>query len=319
MKLVAGLGSIEDYITLVNAGADEFFCGYVPFSWNQKYGVVAPLNRREVLFYNVQIGTRSDLMILKSMVDVYKVPVKITFNSLCYAKEQYPLIVAIMEECIQCGFDVFIVSDPGLLFYIREQAIPCTIHLSGETQEVNRPMMELFQEFSIQRFIFHRKNTIADMARCIKANEGKTIEYEAFALNEYCHFTGAFCNSLHCDELAHLCKVPYEIGYLSRDFANVRQKVWQEKEPDELPYDEVGYLTGSTGCGLCALKEMDEAGITHLKIVGRGNHIRYMEKDIQQMRRALLLVEECSTIEQYKKKVKEKLFYGACSQACYYR
>jgi putative protease len=55
MKIVAGLGSIDEYETFVKAGADEFFCGYVPFSWAEKYGVIHPLNRREVLFYNVQI------------------------------------------------------------------------------------------------------------------------------------------------------------------------------------------------------------------------------------------------------------------------
>ena len=29
MKIVAGLGSIDEYIPYVKAGADEFFCGYV--------------------------------------------------------------------------------------------------------------------------------------------------------------------------------------------------------------------------------------------------------------------------------------------------
>ena len=33
MKIVAGLGSIDEYIPYVKAGADEFFCGYVPYSW----------------------------------------------------------------------------------------------------------------------------------------------------------------------------------------------------------------------------------------------------------------------------------------------
>lgn len=38
MKIVAGLGSIDEYIPYVEAGADEFFCGYVPYSWTKKYG-----------------------------------------------------------------------------------------------------------------------------------------------------------------------------------------------------------------------------------------------------------------------------------------
>ena len=56
MKITAGLGSIDEYVRYVEAGADEFFCGYVPYEWNKKYGTVLPLNRREVLGINVQIG-----------------------------------------------------------------------------------------------------------------------------------------------------------------------------------------------------------------------------------------------------------------------
>ena len=48
MKITAGLGSIDEYIRFAEAGADEFFSGYVPYSWAEKYGTVMPLNRREV-------------------------------------------------------------------------------------------------------------------------------------------------------------------------------------------------------------------------------------------------------------------------------
>ena len=68
MKIVAGLGSIDEYIKFAEAGADEFFCGYVPYSWSQKYGTVLPLNRREVLCYNVQLGAFSELEILSGMM-----------------------------------------------------------------------------------------------------------------------------------------------------------------------------------------------------------------------------------------------------------
>ena len=67
---------------LAEAGADEVFCGCVPYEWNKKYGTLFPLNRREVLYYNVHICSLEEMKILKKMVDVYKVPVNITFNYL---------------------------------------------------------------------------------------------------------------------------------------------------------------------------------------------------------------------------------------------
>ena len=325
MKIVAGLGSIDEYETFVKAGADEFFCGYVPFSWAEKYGVIHPLNRREVLFYNVQIGSMSELQILKKMVDYYGKPVKLTFNSLYYTGEQYPVIAEIITQCMAAGFENFIIADPALMLYLRQQKINCGIHLSGETAEVNRGMLEQMLPFGIRRVIFHRKNSLEDMQSCIKEADFPH-EYEAFILNELCHFSGAFCNSLHCDELTHLCRVPYELGNLhKKEETDAAQKDVAEtdriqgKEGKGLPLDEDGYLTGSTGCGLCALYRMKQVGITHLKQVGRGNYTDFMEKDIRQLRKVLDILENSDSEAQYQKKMKASLFPDGCSQNCYYR
>ena len=135
MKIVAGLGSIDEYIPYVKAGADEFFCGYVPYSWTEKYGTLLPLNRREVLCSNVQLGAFSELEILASMVKKYEKPVHLTFNSLYYIPEQYLEIANIILQCMSIGFQSFIIADPALLLYLRQQRIDCDIHLSGETAE----------------------------------------------------------------------------------------------------------------------------------------------------------------------------------------
>ncbi len=404
MKIVAGLGSIEEYEPFVKAGADEFFCGYVPFAWAEKYGVIHPLNRREVLFYNVQIGSMSELRILKNMVDYYGKPVKLTFNSLYYTREQYAEIAEIITQCMAAGFENFIIADPALILYLRQQKINCGIHLSGETAEVNRGMLEQMLQFGIRCVIFHRKNSLEDMQSCIEyVNERKNKfrmktskvkflgsevchsdtgiygrketdfphEYEAFILNELCQFSGAFCNSLHCDELTHLCRVPYELenlrskkntlkwesqegqntaetGEKSNNTEQKRESIFSEEEAEsqflkknvETPesydkmncltdaaitsnqqnlYDEDGYLTGSTGCGLCALYRMKQIGITHLKLVGRGNYTDFMEKDIRQLRKALDILEKCDSEAQYQKKMKASFFPDGCSQNCYYR
>lgn len=344
MKIVAGLGCIDDYVRFVKAGADEFFCGYVPFEWTKKYGVMLPLNRREVLYYNVQIGSLEELRILKRMVDEYQVPVKITFNSLFYLREQYELIEQLMNQCIQVGFDTFIVADLALLMYLRERKLPCKIHLSGENSEVNHLMMEVMNQFHVNRYIFHRKNTIEDMRSCIQKNPLKNMEYEAFILNEWCHFTGGFCNSLHCDELTHLCKVPYQMRKAKggdNRFGALFEK-WQQVENEEdaecdldsveeicdgncdhgngcCEDEESDYMTGATGCGLCALKKLKTVGVTHLKLVGRGNFPDMMEKDIRQLKNALQIAEQCVDTDEYIQRMKKELFPNGCSGVCYYR
>lgn len=338
MKITAGLGSVDEYIRFVKAGADEFFCGYVPHSWTEKYGTVMPLNRREVLCYHVQLGAFSELEILAKMIQKYKKPVHLTFNSLYYLPQQYPEIAEIIQRCMEIGFRSYIIADPALIFYLREKEILCEIHLSGETGEVNRRMVETFQQMNLKRVIFHRKNSFEDMTSVIpseKAAGGKRAEteFEAFVLNEMCQFTGAFCNSLHCDELGHLCRVPYwmrpaqktqrinaddqtETGGESAEAALAGDKL--DESDDENKYDDSGYLCGETGCGLCALYKLREAGITHLKLVGRGNYTDFMEKDIRNLRKALRILESAETEEEFKRKMKLQIFSNGCSGNCYY-
>lgn len=342
MKITAGLGSIDEYERFVHAGADEFFCGYVPCEWTKKYGTVMPLNRREVLSYNVQIGSFSELEILAAMVKEYGRPVHLTFNSLYYIPEQYPEIAEIIKKCMEIGFRSYIIADPALILYLRKQHIECEIHLSGETAEVNTGMVDFFQQLKLKRLIFHRKNTMEDMQSiiaCQRAAEKMKpeitrtgLEFEAFALNELCQFTGAFCNSLHCDEMGYLCRVPYQLtciknGQEGNDYitcskaASVRNAIsGQETTSAATPAeDDSGYLLGESGCGFCALYRLREAGITHLKLVGRGNYTDFMEKDIQNLRKALDILDVSKTEKDYISSMKNTLFPHGCSGNCYYR
>lgn len=284
-----------------------------------------PLNRREVLFYNVQTGSFSEMEILAAMVKEYGKPVHLTFNSLYYIPDQYPEIAEIIKRCMEIGFRSYIVADPALILYLREQNIDCEIHLSGETAEVNTGMVDFFQKMKLKRVIFHRKNTPEEMKQII-AHQSDT-EFEAFVLNELCQFTGAFCNSLHCDEMGHLCRVPYQLCVADeKGRQEMAESVESEKSLENLELseteacrDETGYLPGESGCGLCALWRLRDAGITHLKLVGRGNYTDFMEKDIRNLRKALDILESSETEKDYIKFIKKALFPCGCSGNCYYR
>ena len=95
-----------------------------------------------------------------------------------------------------------------------------------------------------------------------------------------CQFSGAFCNSLHCDEMGYLCRVPYWKRPVERKIPELSVKgtvpgeIMVEEGEDLC--DESGYLCGESGCGLCALKQLVQCGITHLKLVGRGNYADFL-------------------------------------------
>ena len=315
MKITAGLGSADEYIRFVEAGADEFFSGFVPYSWTEKYGTVMPLNRREVLCYHVQLGAFSELEIfVRNDSEIQKAGT---------SDIQFPVLYSTAvsgdrgdhRELYELGFMSYIIADPALIVYLREKGIPCEIHMSGEMGEINRRTVEVFQRLDLKRVIFHRKNSFEDMQSviCSERTAGgrrAETEFEAFVLNEMCQFTGAFCNSLHCDELGHLCRVPYWTE-------PVRDE--SEDEDATVPkYDDNGYLCGATGCGLCALYRLRDAGITHLKLVGRGNYTDFMEKDIRNLKTALEILENTDTEAAFRTEMKKQIFPYGCSGNCYY-
>ena len=295
MKITAALGNIDAYEDLVRAGADELFAGFVPFEWLERYGNTTPLNRREVLLHDLQIDTIGEMQLLADKIRKSGVPVALTFNSVCYAPAQFPIIAEMLLQLKDLSFSDWIIADPALLLYLKQQGVTGRIHLSGEAGCFNPDAMALFAPLGVRRFIFPRKISPAEMAACIRSLPG--LEFEAFALNEKCHYSGAFCSSLHCDELDHLCHVPYLPA--GPDFP---------PSPEENPYD--GF--GASGCALCAMPALKRSGVTHLKVVGRGAHTECLKRDISLLKRALEM-EDASPEE-----IRREILGGSCGRNCYY-
>jgi len=320
MKLTVGMGSVDDYPLYVSAGADEVFIGAVPEQWQSSFGPYCPINRREVCYYNVQAGPMSELEILADSMMRLGVPVTITLNSLSYTDRQRELLAGFILSCLEHGFERYIIADPGFLWYLKTIGLmeKIHVHLSGEYGAVNRYVLQDAAGLGVDRVIFHRDVSLADMERLCSC-QSAIQEYEAFLLNERCHFTGAWCNSLHCDELPPLCRVPYRLmtdsyeekGRISvLSLNNVALTVSAPKT--------VTYIPGESGCGLCALWRLRDAGITHLKLVGRGAHTEDMLRDIRACKQALYILGQSQDEEQYLKEMKATIFPEACSGCCYY-
>lgn len=298
MKISAGIGGVRQYENMVKAGADECFMGYVAMDWLEKYTNISPLNRREVLLQDMQAGSMAEMRYLAAMMQDFGAPVALTFNSPAYRPDQYPVILNMLDALGESGFRDVIIADPALLIRLNEANYPGRIHLSGEAGVFNSEAMQLFANMNITRWIFPRKASPDDMAECI--SRLPRYEYEAFALNELCHYSGAYCMSLHCDEMGHACHIPYLPAGKDCESA---------PEPSE-EYPADGF--GAGGCALCKLKNIQDAGVTHLKIVGRGANAQHMLRDVRIMRSA------CEMLARGETDLRSLLPDGRCSGVCYY-
>lgn len=315
MKITAGIANPDQLLLYASAGTDEVFCGYVPESWLSRFGRAVPLNRREVSYCPVQIGGRNELRILHNMSADLGIPVSLTFNSPFYTPEALPEVAGIMEQCLEEGFDTFIVADPALMNLLKEKGLLSCLHLqiSGEAGEINHEAMEFWRDFQPSRIIFHRKAGLANIHELVASDRAvhpdDPLEYEAFAMNENCHFNGAFCSGLHCDEFAHLCHLPWKIlpvpeGGTIPDITS--------PDPSSVCHpDTAGY----SGCGICAIPALRSSGINILKVVGRGADTEEMCRDIRTLRTAVDLVESVTVSPD---NLREACFPEGCSRNCYY-
>ena len=77
-------------------------------------------------------------------------------------------------------------------------------------------------------------------------------------------------------------------------------------------------MLGSSGCGICSLKKLKDAGVTHLKVVGRGKYIDYMEEDIKKLKIAIDMINDNKEEKSYENSVENIIFNSKCSGNCYY-
>jgi hypothetical protein len=155
--------------------------------------------------------------------------------------------------CCDYGFSTFIVADPVLLVRIRQAFPEAVLHLSGEFGEVNRYTMALARQLGASRIILPRRTGIAEIQSLVERDRadhpGDPLEFEAFAMNELCHYSGAYCMSLHCDAFAPACRRPWRLSH---------GEMKEQDFPD---------VPGTSGCGICSLYALQQAGVTHLKVV----------------------------------------------------
>lgn len=321
MKILAPLSKIENYEPLFEAGADEFFAGFVPYEWVKQYNAVLPINRREYIFGDFNIASVNSMKALSKKVSTYGASVKITFNAHYYLPEQYETIAETIKMLMVLGFDTFIISDIALVLYLRQKGIDCVIHLSGELQILNEFSLRYLDQFDIKRVVFPRLASFEDMRNVIQGAGFQDKEYEAFILNSFCPLDGGLCNSIHCEEVPKLCWIKANCYRYDETSARFKEEAEQLPAfPQSMQYNEAGSgCSAGQGCGLCALKQLKEIGITNLKVVGRGEAISEMVADVRKLREALTLSESIADPQQYAHTVLDKFYHGNCSgRLCYY-
>jgi len=319
IRILSPVDKIEEVKQVIEAGADELYCGLLTADWHNKY-IAGSVNRRPGGKAN--FTTIGELKSCVSIARSYDTPIYLTLNEHYYIKEQYPFILDIVQKATEMGVNALIVSDLALLLTLRQMKVDTKIVISTGGHTFNSEAVRFYQNLGASRIILPRHLSIEEI-KDIRVSV-KDVELEVFIFNSRCPNIDGFCTFQHglADESLELlhknaCMLTYDISVGADVDAHMdqvsleRQQIWQMIHVDDYP------------CGACAIYEFKEMGITSLKIVGRGNPTTRKIADVTFIRSLFDFLEtEKPTKDQFRKvtrKLYNKIYKRPCRiPMCYY-
>ncbi|MEM2104249.1 MAG: U32 family peptidase [Candidatus Bathyarchaeia archaeon] len=319
MRILAPVDKVEETRDIIEAGADELYCGVMSVEWLGQYPFAA-VNRRPAL--NCNFTSFDELKKCVEIAHSYDVPVILTLNEHYYIWRQYPLLLRYVEKAVNAGVDAFLISDIALLLTLKELGTGAKLHISTGGATFNSETVKFYKDLGASGVTLDRHLTIEEIGGIIRNVNG--VETTVFILNSRCANVDGLCTFMHFASndpfYKNACMLNYGVQLSSVQHSEkeeieeiaalTRQYVWNRFHIDDRP------------CGVCALYEFSQMGVTTVKIVGRGYPKDKKIRDVKFVYSMRELLDKASSKEQFRNIVR-KLYretYGCPCRIimCYY-
>ena len=267
MELLAPAGNFDKLATAVHFGADAvYFAG-------KMYGLRA------------FAGNFDDDEIVKAMEYLHERGKKgyITLNIVA-KNSDFQQIDKFLQLLVDAKVDGVIVSDVGMIYYLRKNFPQLNVHVSTQANVNNIYSAKFFADMGVTRIVLARELNLNQIKEIASSLKGK-VEIEAFVHGAMCisysgrcllsnYMTGRDSNRGAC---VQACRWNYTIREVNKT----------EEYPIEEDQRGTYILNSKDLCMIKHLKELEEAGICSLKIEGRMKSDYYVASVVNAYRRAL--------------------------------
>lgn len=267
MELLAPAGNFDKLATAVHFGADAvYFAG-------KMYGLRA------------FAGNFEDDEIVKAMKFLHEREKKgyITLNIVA-KNSDFQQIDKFLQLLVDAKVDGVIVSDVGMIYYLRKNFPQLNVHVSTQANVNNIYSAKFFADMGVSRIVLARELNLNQIKEIASSLKGK-VEIEAFVHGAMCisysgrcllsnYMTGRDSNRGAC---VQACRWNYTIREVNK----------KEEYPIEEDQRGTYILNSKDLCMIKHLKELEEAGICSLKIEGRMKSDYYVASVVNAYRRAL--------------------------------
>ena len=273
MELLSPAGNIEKLYYAYEYGADAAYIGIKNFSLRAKadnfsadeYEAIRRVKGNKKLYTALNIYCHdSDIETLEKESDYI---------------HQYPL-------------DGFIISDIGILGYLKKNFPDKELHLSTQANCVNTEAAKMYHDMGIKRIVLGRELSLKEI-EAIK-NNVPGLEIEVFAHGAMCLAYSGRCflskyladRSANQGDCAHSCRWQYRVLEES------------ERPGEYFPVVQgenfTSILSSKDLCMIDHLKELKDAGVDSIKIEGRMKSIYYTAVITRAYRKQLDYIEGIS-------------------------
>ena len=290
MELMAPAGSYESLMAAVKAGADSVYFG------------VEQLNMRTKSTHNF---TLEDLPEIARICKENGLKSYLTLNTIVYDHDM-SLMKRIVDASAEAGITAIIASDLAVMNYARKTGV--TIHISTQTNITNIDTVEFFADYA-DVVVMSRELSLLQVEsinkeikrRNITGPSGNLIRTEVFGHGALCMAVSGKCYlSLHTH---------FSSANRGACVQNCRHSyiVTTKEDGIELEIDNEYIMSAKDLCTIDFLDKVIAAGVSVLKIEGRGRSADYVYTTTKCYREAIDAYEDGSFSTEKVQDWKERL------------
>ncbi len=263
---------------MLEAGADEFFCGLTPPGWESRFGAAWANRRAPQSAGVVDLADFERIVALSEGRSVH-----VALNAPCYPPSAVEMLAAFGTLLLDKGASGLIVADMDLLLALVEAGHGASLHLSSLATCINAGSAKFYHDLGIRRIILPRHLTLSEIEKILIPG----LEFEAFLLNDGCVFEEGLCATTHA--AGTFCSMDGQGSQGVSPEAVERYAFWK------WTLNHCGCRTGNGypmgPCGLCAIPRLLAAGIVSFKVVGREASLARKEASVRIAARSLRLAQ----------------------------
>ncbi|MBO5928028.1 MAG: U32 family peptidase [Clostridia bacterium] len=258
MKILSPAGNFNSLKAAILGGADEVYLGVNEF------------NARN----NIDGFTKENLEQAIDFAHLFGVKVFLALNVL-FSNSEIEKAVELALFAYNVGIDAIIVQDVGLAHILSKNYPEIELHASTQMAIHNLEGVKFLEQFNFKRVVLARETPLNEIKRI---RENSDIEIEYFAHGALCvSFSGncylssyLFNASGNRGKCKQLCRLPYSLNFKNKQLKQ-------------------GYLLSPKDfCLIDNLTELENVGVTSIKIEGRARRPFYVYTTTAQYKNALL-------------------------------